>query len=54
VFVSICVVAWWHGKAHQYPNISTHPLRLDTPKEKEQKKQKRRTREKEIMITPWN
>jgi hypothetical protein len=40
VFVSICVVAWWRGEAHQYPNISTHPLRLDTPKEKEQKKQK--------------
>jgi hypothetical protein len=40
VFVSICVVAWWRGEAHQYPNISTHPLRLDTAKEKEQKKQK--------------
>ena len=50
MFVSICVVAWWRGEAHQYLNISTHPLRLDMPKEKEQKKWK----EKIIMITPWN
>jgi hypothetical protein len=35
----------------KYPNISTHPMRLETPKEKEQKN-KGITREK--MITPWN
>jgi hypothetical protein len=27
----------WCGETHQYLNISTHPLRLNTPKEKEAK-----------------
>jgi len=37
LFVYVCVVAWWCGEAHQYLNISTHPLRLDMPKEKNRK-----------------
>jgi hypothetical protein len=46
-------VAWWHDKAHQYPNISTHPLRLDMPKEKNPRNFERKDKRK-IMITPWN
>ena len=42
-----------HGETHQCLNISTHPLRFNTPKKKEQKKKKGMTREKE-MIIPWN
>ena len=34
LFVCVCIVAWWRDEAHQYPNISTHPLRLNMPKEK--------------------
>jgi hypothetical protein len=31
-------VAWWRGETHQYLNISTHPLRVDTPKEEQKNK----------------
>jgi len=36
------------------PEYLNTPLRLNTAKEKKQKKMKGRTREKEIMSTPWN
>jgi len=38
VFVCVCNVVWWRGETHQYPNISTHPLRFDTPKEEQKDK----------------
>jgi hypothetical protein len=28
----------WRVETHPYSNISTHPLRIDTPKEKNKKK----------------
>ena len=36
VHYSLCLYIFvlWRGETHHYPNISTHLLRLDTPKEK--------------------
>jgi len=33
----------WCGETHQSLNISTHPLRLNTPKEKNERKDKRKS-----------
>src|ERR1700683_1230507 len=52
LFVHVYIVALWHSENHQYPNISTHPLRLNTPQKRMKKKQ--RNDRKEKMITPWN
>jgi hypothetical protein len=36
----------WCGETYQCLNISTHPLRLDTAKEKKQKKNERKDKRK--------
>ena len=34
------VFVLWRGETHQYWNISTHPLRLDTPKKRKEKRKR--------------
>jgi hypothetical protein len=42
---------WWRGETHQYPNISTHTLRLNTPKE-EQKNEGMTERKNDHPLDP--
>src|ERR1700677_5295428 len=42
----------WCGKTHQCPNISTHLLRLNTPKEEQTKQRNDRTEKNDHPLNP--